>query len=150
MRSPICNCSRILNPVWLLLVLGCGAASDGKLPVAGEIRWNGQPLDSGYIELVPLDEKGGVEGAEIRAGMFQLRAIPGQKQILVMAHRQIGMTEPDERVPTPEPILFQYLPEKFNSNSELTVTVSSSAPQIRLDLQGTELQQPKSVATTRR
>jgi hypothetical protein len=117
---------------------GCGR-SDGRIEVRGTATFNGEPIADGYVELQPTDGQGQVAGAEIVDGKFTVAAFPSSGRVSVRAHRQIGMTEPTERIPTPEPILFQFLPPEFNSNSGLTYTIEAGNPTLALELNGEEL-----------
>ena len=125
---------------------GCGRG-DGRIDVEGIATWNGKPIESGYIELQPGDGKGQLTGADIIDGKFTISVLPGTGRVTLIAHRQIGMTEPTDRMPEPEPILFQFLPPKFNSSSELTYTVQADNPTLTFDLEGNELS-PRNGPTT--
>ena len=122
------------------VLLGCGAG-DGKLAVEGTATWNGQPIENGYVEVSPASGPGQVDGADIVDGKFSLRTTAGEKRVSVVAQRKIGETAPTERIPTPEPIYFQFLPKQFNENTTLTSTVDPGDPALVLDLTGEERSQ---------
>jgi len=134
--------ARGISLIWMLglatCLSGCGR-SEGKIEVRGTATWNGEPIADGYVELQPTDGQGQIAGAEIVGGKFTVVAFPGAGRVSVMAHRQIGLTDPTERMPTPEPILSQFLPAQFNSNSTLTYTIQASDPTLALELKGEEL-----------
>jgi len=136
----------VLAGCFTAALIGCGS-SDGKLTVEGTATWNGQPIEDGYVEVSPASGPGQVDGADIVGGKFSLRTSEGEKRVSIVARRKIGETEPTERIPTPEPIYFQYLPKQFNDNTELTRTVTASEPALSLDLTGEE-RSPRELANT--
>lgn len=125
----------------LLLGIACailiGCSHDGKTEIDGTVTWNGQPISNGYVELIPLG-KGQIDGGDIVDGKFSLRTHEGEKRVTVIAQREIGKTQPTQREPNPRPILFQYIPPEFKEKSQLKVTVSSSLPELTIDLKGKE------------
>lgn len=134
----------------IVLVSAPGCGGDGLYEVQGEATWNGQPIEEGYVEFRPTDGQGQVVGADIRDGKFVLRAVPGEKNVSVIAQRKVGETAPTERIPHPEPIYEQFLPAKFNLNSELRVTISADDPTLRLALEGEEARSPNDFSTAAR
>ena len=133
--------ARISIIVALCLTLsGCGG--DGKLAVEGTVNWNGKPLEKGFVELSPVSGPGQIDGVEVLDGKFTVRTNPGEKRVSVIGKRVIGMTQPTERMPKPEPIYLQFIPAEFNNTSNLKTTVSDTDPKITLDLKGTEIAAP--------
>ena len=126
----------------LVLVALAGCNGDGKMSVDGTASWNGQPIQKGYIELQPVGE-GHFASAEIIDGKFTLQTTPGKRLVKVTAEKKIGETPPTERIPEAKPIMFQFVPAKFNSESTLEMEISASNPSLDVALEGDELQ-PKS------
>lgn len=122
----------------LLLAGSLGCGGDGKSEVQGVATWNGQPIEQGYVELAPVDGAGQFASAEIKDGKFTLRTIPGMRQVKVTAEKKIGETAPTERIPMPEPIMFQYLPAKYNSQSEWQIDIKAGE-NLKLEMTGEEL-----------
>ena len=125
-----------LLPLLLGPLLGCG--NDGKVRVHGTLTWNGQPVERGYIELQPVDPTGQFASAEVSNGQFSFSAAPGPRRVKVTAERKIGEKPPTERIPKPEPIWFQYIPAKYNANSQLEIEITPDDPVLEIDLQGEE------------
>ena len=123
------------------VLLGCGNPGDGKTVVQGTATWNGHPIERGYVEVSPTSGPGQVDGADIVDGKFSLRTTTGEKRVSVVAQRKIGETPPSERIPHPEPIYFQFLPQQFNDNTTLNLTIEASNPTVTLDLTGEERSQ---------
>lgn len=134
-RSPQPMFSMLLP---MLFCLAAGCSDDGKVALHGTVTWNGQPVERGYIELQPVDATGQFASAQIVDGQFSLRATPGPRRVKVTAERQIGERPPNERIPKPEPIWFQYIPAKFNTNSDLEIEIQPGDPTLEIDLEGDE------------
>ncbi|QDU74026.1 hypothetical protein Pan97_10270 [Bremerella volcania] len=126
----------------LVLVALVGCNNDGKMSVDGTATWNGQPIQKGYIELQPVGE-GHFASAEIVDGKFTLQTTPGKRLVKVTAEKKIGETAPTDRIPESQPIMFQFVPPRFNSESTLEMEISASNPNLDVSLEGDELQ-PKS------
>lgn len=122
----------------LVIVALVGCNGDGKTAVDGTATWNGQPIQSGYIELQPVGE-GHFASAEIVDGKFTLRTTPGKRLVKITAEKKIGETPPTDRIPEAKPIMFQFVPPKFNSESSLEMEISESNPNLDVALEGDEL-----------
>jgi len=135
----ILSTSRLFAVSTLLttLLLGCGG--DGKVPIQGTATWNGEPIEIGYVELQPTDNAGQFASAEIREGKFTLRTSPGPRRVKITAQRKIGEIPPSERIPTAEPIMHQYIPARFNTESETEIEIKADNPVLALDLEGEEI-----------
>ncbi|MEW4564168.1 hypothetical protein AB1K70_16640 [Bremerella sp. JC770] len=127
-------CSALLTVVALV---GCNG--DGKMSVDGTASWNGQPIQKGYIELQPIGD-GHFASAEIIDGKFTLQTTPGKRLVKVTAEKKIGETQPTDRIPEVKPIMFQFVPPEFNSESKLEMDISASNPTLDVALDGEELQ----------
>lgn len=130
--------SSLLLASLVCCVLGCD--SSGKVHVQGTATRNGSPIEVGYVELQPIDGEGQFASAVITEGKFSLQTLPGTRRIKVTAQQKIGETEPTERIPEPEPILFQFIPPKFNSESTLEMEINASDPNLNIELNGDALQ----------
>lgn len=117
------------TPPWgalaLLLALlaaagGCGPSGPATYPVSGTVTFNGEPLPDGYITFFPDDPSVGPEGSEIKNGEFSFRAREGAKTVKIEASRFVGPLNPVMGLTPKE----QYIPEKYNTSSTLTVEVT--------------------------
>ena len=121
----------------LLLSSGCGQS----LPeFEGTLTWNGKPVEQGYIEFTPLDGAGQVTGVSVSNGQFKIRSAPGLKKVSVRGKRKVGEKPANERIPVAEAIFHQYIPAKFNSQTELNVALKTDDPLVVLDLEGEEIE----------
>ena len=126
--------SRRLLTTWLwlgFLVFAVGCGGDGKYPVSGTVRWNGDPVPEGSIIFTPVDPSVGPDAGQIENGRFRFRASEGQKKVEIFADREIGKPDPVMNVVRRE----QYIPIRYNEETELTVEVTPQGPNdFQLDL----------------
>ena len=120
-----------LAAIGLCVVCGCGERSD-KLPVSGEVKLDGTPLDKGAIRLTSI---GGAKiqatGAFIENGDFN---IPQSKGLSPGTYH-VEINSPDDNAPpvidraTPSgpgmPTQPDRIPPEFNINSKQTVEVTA-------------------------
>ncbi|MBN1911970.1 MAG: hypothetical protein JW818_19770 [Pirellulales bacterium] len=94
---------------------------------------DGQPMPKGSIKFLP--EKGTLgptAGASIENGRFSIDAskstFAGKFRVEILANRPSGRTAVDpmtgEKYPVPE----QYVPARYNSQSELTIDIAEGQP----------------------
>jgi hypothetical protein len=112
-----------------LAVTGCGGS---MRDVSGTVTFDGAPVPEGHIAFVP--EKGGAGGGgTITDGQYTARVPAGKSKVQITASKkmklppgQVGMYGDKEEVR-------QYVPEKYNTQTELTADVSSPGP-VNFDL----------------
>ena len=119
---------------WLVaLIVLTGCNGDGKYPVHGTVTWDGDPIPSdhnGYVTLTSVDGSSPPDAGPITDSEFNLRASPGTKKV------EILITRPDGKVvesmgAAPHK---QYIPVRYNEESELTATVESKSNELTFDL----------------
>ena len=128
MTSWVCTTGCLL----LVMAAGCGRG-DGRATVKGNVWLDGAPLESGSIALVPSPGSSGVAaGGVIKNGTYSITKkgpLPGEYQVQITAWRKTGQMVP---APTIGPVAKegemveqteQYIPEKYNESSELTVEI---------------------------
>ena len=128
------TCSRLawwcVAGTYLLLLAGCGGAG-GREGLEGTVTLDGQPLAEGSIRFHPIDgTEGPTAGGKIENGEFSLLpqggTFPGKYQVEITSTRKTGQQIPaalgDGMVDEYE----QYLPARYNTQSELTAEVTES------------------------
>lgn len=113
----------------IALLVGCGGGG-GRQSVSGMVRLKGVPVASGFIEFDPEDGRSQA-GAEIREGQFLVAAARGLREgvYVVRISAAERKTNPGPSAP-PGPenegaVQQDLIPPKYNSNSELRVTVTA-------------------------
>lgn len=129
----------ILCACWLALLAtaGCGYRSGlERVYVSGKASYRQKPIVVGQIRFVPIESTPGPITVElIRDGQFETVTSGG---VPVGTHRvEIRMFDPEEyrsasRVPGTAAVK-QLLPDKFNRESELTITIESDSDSIERD-----------------
>lgn len=119
-------------------IAGCSDDLGGRKDVSGMVRLSGQPLDDGAIEFSPLTPAAAGEtdtksGAPIVQGKYtiprQNGLLPGKYRVRITAGTPTQGPKPGE-LPGPSggPPAKERVPAKYNTASELEVTVTVSGP----------------------
>lgn len=110
-------------------VTGCSRAGDSsppRFPVQGTVKLDGDPLPEGRITFRSLDS-GLANESPIHNGQFSGKVVPGAQRVEVSVVKLMKPTGPP--IPgMPDAIPSESLPAKFNSESQLTATVSADRP----------------------
>jgi len=123
--------SRILCFILLFsisLLVGCGG--DGRINVAGAVTVDGTPVKHGSISFIPIEETTGpTAGALIRDGSYEV--VPGKGPMAGKFRVEILAVKEAEKagidIVTGEKVAqrVQFLPDRFNKKSDMTVEISS-------------------------
>ena len=114
----------------ILLASGCGG-SGGRQGLQGTVTLDGKPLPRGAIRFVPTGGTGGPSaGGEIEGGAFDIESskgvLPGSFRVEITASRKTGRKVRDRASGEMTEMFAQYLPPRYNVNSELTAEVKPS------------------------
>jgi hypothetical protein len=115
---------------------GCSKENAGEV-VEGTVTLDGQPLPAGRIDFIPVDGQSPTAGAEIKEGKFQATVMPGIKRVNITADKVTGQQKAypgDPNSPVFD-IKEQYIPARYNNNSELKCEVKSGTNTSNFDLQ---------------
>ena len=139
------------DPFWKLLLFcmlaflqaGCGG-DNGRATVHGTVSLEGIPLESGLIQFLPAaDSSGLAAGASIENGRYTIKQrgpLPGSYQVHITASRETGrMIEaptigPGAKKGVMVEETMQYIPDRYNAHSELTIEINPGANQHDFDL----------------
>ena len=119
---------------WLLLVAvtaGCGPSGPTKYPVQGEVRFDGKPLASGTMTLIPESPQARTTVAQIVDGKYAMEVTASDWTVNIQAVRETGPVNPTLGEAPRE----QYIPAKFNGDSQLKITVPSDQSEFNYDLE---------------
>lgn len=125
-------CFFLLHAMVLWGVGGCASGNDiPRAIVEGEVSYNGQPIKNGQISFRPIEgTPGPVSTAPIVDGKYTVTnkgGVPIGKQRVV-----IEGYEPPPPGADADAGAVQFVPDKFNRNSELTADIDAeSSPLVR-------------------
>ena len=111
----------------LALVAGCQEAGPS---IRGRVTVDGSDLVEGAISLRPLPGTSGPSvGGEIVGGQFHIGGdaglAPGKYRVEITAMQESGETMVDPSFGTEVPVAKQFLPVRYNTNSELVLEVAA-------------------------
>lgn len=114
-----------------LSLCGCGSGDQGprRAKLFGTVELDGEQLSNGKLLLLPLESGAGQpSGADVVNGKYVVinkgGVIPGKYRVEITALRELPDVAPPDGV---DVATEQYIPEKFNGKSELTLTVAEGA-----------------------
>ncbi len=124
-------------------LVGCSGAVVEKAEVEGTVTYNGNPVETGMIRFLPKDGTvGPMAAGAISFGKYKVTAIGG---VPIGKHKveiEAWVERPDLRpanVPMAPMPREAYIPEKYNTSTELEATVvSGSTAPIDFELEGPE------------
>jgi len=103
-----------------LLLVGCQPAAVKTTTISGVVTVDGEPVSLGTIAFEPDNPSLPSATAEIHDGKFTIGSPRGKRRILIMAYRQAEGLGPDG-----QPYQEQYLPARFNLESDRFLEVES-------------------------
>jgi hypothetical protein len=114
------------------VLAGCGGSKysgDKRYPLTGEVTFEGQPVDVGSISFIPESGKGRPSGGVITDGKYDVPeekgATAGTYRVEIRWLKRTGKQLRDAESGEMYDQRREALPEKFHTNSELTVEVPS-------------------------
>ena len=113
----------------VVLISGCSKGSS-RLGIEGEVTFDGAPLPSGKINFTPMPGTSSpTAGATITNGEFKVDRAkgvrPGQFRVEINAVRPSGKKIKDDLSGQEIEQQSQYIPAKYNKNSELVAEVKA-------------------------
>jgi len=127
--SPLSGTPSFLAAAVLLLAAGCGESGIERVEVSGTVTLDGKRVERGSVLLIPLKD-GPTAGTTFADGEFRIAQSdgpsPGPYRVEITAFRGTGEMVPDSDFPDKmEERQEQYIPPRYNDDSELEVQVSA-------------------------
>ena len=91
----------------------------GYHTVTGRVTFDGQPLENGFVQFVPVGSKTSPESGRIAKGLYRLESKAGKVTVHVLSTRLTGKMDPVMNTAIEE----MFVPERYNSKSELKADV---------------------------
>jgi hypothetical protein len=114
------------------LCLGC-SAKEKRRAVSGSVTFEGKPVGHGSITFLTTGgAPGPVSGGLIRAGRYDIPASqglePGTYRVVISWPGPGGTLTPEEIAAGASPRAKERIPDRYNSESTLTLTIKASGP----------------------
>jgi hypothetical protein len=113
----------------LLVVTGCSEPL-----VEGTVTIDGQPLPEGYIAFVP-ETSGQGGGSNIVNGKYTVHTVAGKYKVEITASKMLPLPPGQKGMDGATEEVRQYLPARYNTQTELTATVPAAA-KVDFELKG--------------
>jgi hypothetical protein len=139
---------QLLPRAWLVsiggtlaaVLAGCGRDEVDRVVVSGHVTYQGQPIETGGIQFVPIEGTSGVATlVEIAAGDYVASAkggLPvGSYRVEIMGFRRPTSADPRAGggAVLSEAPREQYIPDKYNEKTQLTTTIEASTAPLTRD-----------------
>ena len=109
-----------LHVVWIVGIVSLvGCSRPETVEVSGTVTWEGAPIANGDIVFASIDPHMPAAAGKISDGAYTFRCKPGKKRVEISSFRLSGKKTPQGR-----PIGEMYIPNRYNSESELTADVT--------------------------
>ncbi|OWK38176.1 hypothetical protein FRUB_07296 [Fimbriiglobus ruber] len=105
----------------LAILAGCGEPGPKKYDVSGTVQYEGEPVTEGDIMFASEDKTIGPEGGKIKDGKYALKVREGKNRVEIRGTKII----PGKKGSMGEPFVDSFIPEKYNTKTELTADVGS-------------------------
>ena len=127
--------SGLLASGLLLVLTGCPDDAGGRYGVEGTVTLDGSPLPKGSISIRPQPgTRGPTAGGTITDGRFSIlpeeSLLPGSYRVEIRASRKTGKQKKDLTFGTMVDEIKQYLPAKYNTQSELKAEVKADGDNV--------------------
>jgi hypothetical protein len=106
--------------VVLVLCVGCSSGTV-TYSTSGTVTLDGVPVSKGHITFYPADKSGDASSGKIEDGKYSLKTSAGAKRVEIIANRPV----PAKTDALGMPLVEQYIPEKYNTKSTITIEVSA-------------------------
>lgn len=115
---------RLFSVLALLLPLGLGCGQDAPptAEVSGRVTFDSQPIEAGDILFLPVDKHLAPEAGKIIRGRYRMTAKVGKSRVEIRANR----AGPDAETFEGQPLASNYIPTRYNTETELTAEVTAS------------------------
>lgn len=109
-------------PLVVGFTVGCGSSELSRAVVEGSVTYQGAPIEHGLILFYPLEgTPGPVSSAPIKSGQY---TVTNKEGVPIGRHRVvIEGYQPPPPGSDPDASLVQFLPQKYNKQSDLTAEV---------------------------
>lgn len=113
--------------------VGCGA-SNNAVRVSGTVTYQSQPVEAGEIIFIPADTNLPSVAGKIEQGKYTCEVPKGENQVSVTAFREVPGKFDTSNPGQKNPLMEMYIPQKYNSKSELKASVDAPKDDLNFQL----------------
>ena len=131
--------------VFCVTVAGCGFGEIERIPVSGTVIYEGEPVAAGQVLFFPTEgTETPMTGAMLRDGQYEADArggVPvGTHMVRIRGYRYhpkiVQSGQAPDKVDMKDLLAKeQYLPEKYNKQTELRITIESGSRPVTKDFE---------------
>ena len=108
-----------------LMASGCGPGGPATYPVTGTATLDGQPIPEGDIIFADAAKLSPPSAGKIKDGKFTANVTAGKKNVEIRASKMMPLPGGQTGAMGEKEMPQDYIPAKYNSQTELTMEVSS-------------------------
>ena len=101
--------------------------------VSGTVTYKGESVSEGHIAFVPDGAAGQGGGGPVENGRYAVRVPAGKCKVLITASKKMPLPKGEVGMDGAKEEVRQYIPDKYNTNTELKADVPASGP-VNFDL----------------
>lgn len=105
-----------------LVASGCGCGRNGPFDVAGAVTLNGEPVADGAVYFIAPDSEAVAGFGKITGGRYRALVARGRSRVRITGDRRV----PGKTNESGNPLIEQYIPPRFNDQTELEATIEGS------------------------
>jgi hypothetical protein len=109
-----------------MLLAGCGPTGPVTHTVSGTVTFDGVPVAKGDIIFRDAAGQDKSYGGQITDGKFSFESSPGKKKVEINAMREVPGKMDTSNPGAEVPLMEQYIPKQYNTESTLTAEVPGS------------------------
>lgn len=130
-------CAMITILVGAAMAAGCGRSGPALVTVAGNVTFDGTPVETGEIVFRAADGSVASGAGAIRDGRYEARVPSGAKRVEIIATRRAAARAEKPGGSGESPPVEMFVPDRYNAESTLAAEVTAAGPnEFDFDLRG--------------
>jgi hypothetical protein len=114
------------------LLAGCSDPSFGTL--TGRVTLDGQPVEDGVIQFVPVNKDAPTANCFIKGGEYTARVPVTTHKVIISSPQKVGGGKPSASATLDESRVQETIPARYNTKSELKIEVKPGTAETNFEL----------------